>query len=60
MFGESYAKITKKAILQEEPKGADLDTDERYKTLYRVEHNEAQHRRYRTSSVTLQTRIRPC
>jgi hypothetical protein len=46
MFGESFAKITKKAILNEEPKGCDLDSANRYVSNYDSEFNEKQHRRF--------------
>jgi len=46
MFGESYAKITKKAILGEAPKGLDLDPKLKYQSCYAANHNETQHRRY--------------
>ncbi len=53
MHGESFAKITKKAILQEEPKGSDLGSKDRYETAYAAAHNERQNRRFCTSSHTI-------
>lgn len=46
MFGESFAKITKKAILGEEPKGCDLSVENRYLSYYKGSHNEKQNRRF--------------
>ncbi len=46
LFGESYAKVTKKAILGEAPKGIDLPPEQKYKSCYGANHNETQHRRY--------------
>eukprot|EP00829_Urostomides_striatus_P007445 TRINITY_DN1835_c0_g1_i4.p1 TRINITY_DN1835_c0_g1~~TRINITY_DN1835_c0_g1_i4.p1 ORF type:complete len:296 (+),score=66.01 TRINITY_DN1835_c0_g1_i4:1-888(+) len=46
MFGESFAKITKKAILGEEPKGTDLSVENRYVSYYKGSHNEKQNRRF--------------
>lgn len=47
MFGESFAKVTKKAILGEVTKGIDIpDPKERYKSCYKDTHNETQNRRF--------------